>query len=229
MSAQDKQELWDLMKVMFKPHPWHGVSIGEQMPEIITCYIEIVPTDTVKYEIDKTTGYLKVDRPQKFSSSYPCLYGFVPQTHCGTRVAELAKRRTSRTDLKGDGDPLDVCVLTESPISHGDLLLRAIPIGGLAMLDRNEVDDKIIAVLEGDAIYGKIRDVSECPPAIVQRLMHYFLTYKQMPGAKVSCEITSVYGRDEAHQVILKTKEDYDERFGKLTHLMDELVALQNA
>jgi inorganic pyrophosphatase len=75
------------MKVgLYKPHPWHGIPIGEHCPEIITAYIEMVPTDTVKYEIDKLTGYRKVDRPQKFSNYVPALYGFVPQTFCDELV-----------------------------------------------------------------------------------------------------------------------------------------------
>jgi inorganic pyrophosphatase len=226
MPVKSNQPLWEVMKILFKPHPWHGITMGDEAPNIVTCYIEIVPTDTVKYEIEKTTGYLKVDRPQKFSNYCPSLYGLVPQTYCGSRVAALAAKRGGRPDLQGDGDPLDICVLSERTISHGDLLLRAIPIGGLAMLDGNEADDKIVAVLEGDAVYGAFKDISECPKALVQRLMHYFLTYKQAPEASgSSCEITHVYGSQEAHEVILQSKADYDERFGALTSLLDETLA----
>jgi inorganic pyrophosphatase len=227
MATHNNSALWEILKVLFKPHPWHGISMGDHAPEVITCYIEMVPTDTVKYEIEKTTGYLKVDRPQKFSSCCPSLYGLVPQTYCGSRVADMATKRTGRPGLQGDSDPLDICVLTERTISHGDLLLRAVPIGGLAMLDGDEADDKIIAVLEGDAVYGTLKDISECPKVMAQRLMHYFLTYKQMPGdPKVACEITHVYGREEAHQVILASKADYDERFGTLTSLLDATLSI---
>lgn len=230
MPAKTSQPLWEVMKIMFKPHPWHGISMGDQAPDVVTCYIEIVPTDTIKYEIEKTSGYLKVDRPQKFSNCCPCLYGLVPQTFCGNRIAALATKRSGRPDLQGDSDPLDICVLSERTISHGDLLLRAIPIGGLAMLDGNEADDKIIAVLEGDAVYGGLKDISECPKAMVQRLMHYFLTYKQAPGtSSPNCEITHVYGQREAHDVILRSKEDYDERFGTLNNLFDEAFAWRQA
>src|SRR6185503_15121426 len=98
--------------------------------------------------------------------------------------------------IQGDGDPLDVCVLTEKPLAHGNLLVEAIPIGGLRMLDGNEADDKIIAVLEGDAVYGGLQDVSECPLNVVDRLRHYFLTYKQVPGGGArTVEITDVYGK----------------------------------
>jgi inorganic pyrophosphatase len=216
MSLKPEPGLLEFLKVMFKPHPWHGVSIGEQSPEQVTCYIEIVPTDSVKYEIEKTTGYLKVDRPQRFSNQSPCLYGLLPQTYCGRRIAALAMEKTGRTGLDGDHDPLDVCVFTEKPITHGDILLDAVPIGGLRMLDRNEADDKIIAVMKDDAVFGRMKDVSECPEALVQRLCHYFLTYKQLPGSKTVCEITHVYGREEAHRVINESRADYDEKFAAL-------------
>ena len=118
-----------------------------------------VPTDTVKYELDKPSGYLKVDRPQKFSNVYPTLYGFIPRTYCGEENGAFCAQRTGRTGIMGDGDPLDICVLSEKPISHGDILLYAIPIGGLRMIDGQEADDKIIAILEGDAVYGALREV----------------------------------------------------------------------
>ena len=120
----------------------------------MNAFIEIVPTDTVKYELDKTTGCLNVDRPQKFSNVCPTLYGFIPQTYCGEEVGAFCAERSGREGIDGDGDPMDICVLTEKAISHGDILVRAIPIGGLRMLDNEEADDKIVAVLEGDAVYG---------------------------------------------------------------------------
>lgn len=199
---------------LYKPHPWHGIPLGEEAPSIVTCFIEIVPTDTVKYEIDKATGYLKVDRPQKFSNVCPTLYGMLPQTYCGSQIAALAARRSGREVRSGDGDPLDICVLTEKSFSHGDILLRAIPIGGLLSLDRGEADDKIIAVLEGDAAFGELRHVRECPAAMLQRLQHYFLTYKQTPGAGHSAiEIQHMYGREEAHDVIRAAQADYHASF----------------
>jgi inorganic pyrophosphatase len=219
--------LLELMKVLFKPHPWHGVSSGNGAPGCITCYIEIVPTDSVKYEIDKPTGYLMVDRPQRFSNHVPCLYGLIPQTYCGPRVAALSARATGRPQIDGDHDPLDVCVLTEKTISHGDLLLSALPIGGIRLLDGNEADDKIVAVLKDDAVFGSFRDISECPPGLIQRLEHYFLTYKQMPGTPAVCEVTHIYGRSEAHQVIMESKADYDERFGRLQEMFEETLPIE--
>ena len=224
MTAKNDSALLEIMKVMFKPHPWHGISMGDLAPEIVTCYIEIVPTDSVKYEIDKTTGYLKVDRPQLFSSFLPCLYGLIPRTYCGPRVAAFSAEKLDRFTVEGDQDPLDVCVLTEKVITHGDILLEAIPIGGLRMLDGNEADDKIIAVLKGDAVFGGMQDISECPEGLIQRLIHYFLTYKQMPGTTATCEITHVYGRHEAHRVILESKADYDDRFADLAALIDYVI-----
>jgi inorganic pyrophosphatase len=224
VTTRDTSALLEVMKVMFKPHPWHGISMGDHAPEIVTCYIEIVPADSVKYEIEKTTGYLKVDRPQRFSSFSPCLYGLIPRTYCGSRVAAIAAEKAKRFAIQGDHDPLDVCVITEKTITHGDILLEAIPIGGLRMLDGEEADDKIIAVLKGDAVFGAIQDISDCPEGLVQRLIHYFLTYKQMPGGAAACEVTHVYGRQEAHHVILQSKADYDERFADLSSLIEQVL-----
>ena len=211
---------WTRMSTLLKHHPWHGVSIGTEAPSRVTCYIEMVPTDAVKYEVDKTTGYLKVDRPQKFSSVCPSLYGLIPQTYCAEQVAALCRKQTGRNGIVGDGDPLDICVLTEKPISHGDILVEAIPVGGLRMIDNNQADDKIIAVLKNDAVYGDWRDVSDCPPEVIERLRHYFLTYKDTPGtAKRACEIVQVYDREGAHEVIRKSREDYHKKFSDLEEL----------
>ena len=205
------------LPMLFKPHPWHGIPIGDDAPQKVTCFIEIVPGDTVKYELDKQTGYLKVDRPQQFSNVYPCLYGFIPQTYCGERIGALCSERTGRTGIGGDGDPMDICVLTEKSFSHGDVILRAIPIGGLRMIDGNQADDKIIAVLEGDALHGGWRDVHDSPAALIDRLRHYFLTYKQAPGAtRARVEITHVYNRTEAHEVIRRSRADYEAHFAEL-------------
>ena len=195
----------------FRAHPWHGVSMGKDAPRVVTTYIEIVPTDTVKYEMDKLTGILRMDRPQQYSNVCPSLYGFLPRTLCAERVGALCSERTGRPGIHGDGDPMDVCVLTEKEISHGDILVQAVPIGGLRMIDGNEADDKIIAVLSGDAVFGSIKDIAECPAPLVDRLRHYFLTYKQGPDrAAHAVEITHVYGRDEAHDVIRTSAQDYE-------------------
>ena len=193
-----------------RAHPWHGVPIGDDAPRRVTAYVEIVPTDTVKYEMDKATGILRVDRPQQYSNVCPSLYGFLPRTLCGERVGALCAERTGRTGIVGDGDPMDVCVLTEKEISHGDILVRAIPIGGLRMVDGHEADDKIVAVLEGDAVFGGYQDIADCPPGLVERLRHYFLTYKQGPDRVGHIvEITHVYDHAEAYEAIRRSLEDY--------------------
>jgi inorganic pyrophosphatase len=203
-------------KSIHKAHPWHGIGIGPKAPEVITTFIEIVPTDTVKYEIDKETGYLKIDRPQRYSNIVPALYGFIPQTYCDTLVANFAQEKSGKKIEKGDGDPLDICVLTEQAIPHGDILCQAIPIGGLRLLDKGEADDKIIAVLKDDAIYGRWRDISDVPAEVIARLRHYFLTYKNIPGETATiCEIDEVYNRQTAYEVIGLSQRDYQNTFGK--------------
>jgi inorganic pyrophosphatase len=206
-----------LMGMMFQSHPWHGISIGENAPDILTTYIEIVPSDTVKYEVDKVTGHLKLDRPQLFSNICPTLYGFVPQTLCGEQVAELARTRTGRDDIVGDDDPIDICVLTERNITMGKILVQAVPIGGLRLIDHNEADDKIIAVLQDDNVYAGYKDITDCPEALIDRLRHYFLTYKQAPGEdKPACEITHTYGREEALDIIRRSQADYKTAYSHL-------------
>jgi inorganic pyrophosphatase len=202
-------------KSIYQAHPWHGIRTGSKAPNIVHAFIEMVPTDAVKYEIDKVSGYLKVDRPQKFSNTVPALYGFIPQTYCAEQVAEFAALKSGKTVEKGDGDPLDICVLSERVITHGNIILPAIPIGGFRLLDKGEADDKIIAVMKGDEFYRQWTDILDCPASYIDRLRHYFLTYKNLPGEISSCEITSVYGCDEAHEVIQRAMSDYDTHFGR--------------
>jgi inorganic pyrophosphatase len=209
-----------LMGLRYKSHPWHGVFIGKDAPEVVTAFIEVVPTDTVKYEIDKESGYLRLDRPQKYSNVIPALYGFIPQTFAGERVGAFCNQKTGRSDIVGDGDPVDICVLTEKDISHGDLLVNARPIGGFRMIDGNQADDKIIAVLVNDTVYGHFTDISEVPPIVIQRLEHYFLTYKDMPGQQKNTEITHTYGTEESLEVIRYAITDYANRFDNLGKLL---------
>jgi inorganic pyrophosphatase len=199
---------------MFKSHPWHGISPGEKCPDELTSFIEIIPTDTVKYEIDKQSGYLKIDRPQMFSNVVPALYGFVPQTYCAENVADLCMENSSAVGIVGDGDPLDICVLTERVIPHGDILVQAITIGGFRMIDNKQADDKIIAVLKNDHVYGAYSDVGELPENIIKRLVHYFMTYKLAPGQKSPVEIAETYNKIKAHEVIKAAMLDYKNHFG---------------
>lgn len=207
---------------LLRPHPWHGVAIGPRAPEVVTTYLEIVPTDTVKYEIEKASGYLRVDRPQKYSSLCPTLYGFVPQTYCADAVAALAASSAGRPGLVGDGDPLDICVVTEKTIPRGDILVSARPVGGLCLLDHGEADDKLIAVLEDDLVFGTITEISDLPPGLLERIRHYFLTYKLAPGDEPRVEIAEVYGRAGAHAVIEAARRDYRAHFGDLERLFAE-------
>lgn len=196
------------------------------MPELVQCFIEVVPSDTLKYEIEKVSGYLKVDRPQKYSNICPALYGFIPQTFCGEGVAAYSSAKTGRT-LEGDSDPLDICVLTDRPVQHGNVLVECVPIGGLRMVDQNEADDKIIAVLKDDATYGSWTDISEAPAPMLNRLSHYFLTYKLAPGAQTGgCEIAATYGREEAREVIRLSLSDYQSRFGDLEDILGAALSL---
>lgn len=199
----------------FQAHPWHGLSPGQDAPREVTAYIEIVPTESVKYELDKGSGHLKVDRPQRLSSNCPTLYGFVPQTYCGREVGRLCERVVGRTGIVGDGDPMDICVVTETTILHGGFLLRARPVGGFRMLDGNEADDKVIAVLPGDVTFGDVEELAGLPPGLVDRLRHYFLTYKQFPNeAPRRVEIAEVYGRGTAYEVIRASMDDYRRELG---------------
>lgn len=224
-ATQDVELAQQLMSALFGQHPWHGASPGENLPQSVTAYIEIVPTDTVKYELDKTSGLLRIDRPSPFSNICPALYGFIPQTYCSTLVAKRCAERVNKRGIVGDGDPLDICVLTSKVITHGDILVHAIPIGGLRMIDGNEADDKIIAVLENDPVYGEYRELSACPAQLIDPLRHYFLTYKQIPGQekKVKVEIAESYNRREAHEVIKRSVQDYHDSYGSPSARIEQL------
>ena len=193
----------------WRPHPWHGLDVGPDPPRIVHAYIEITPFDLVKYEIDKVTGYIQVDRLQRTSSLPPTLYGFIPRTYCGERVKAL-----SPSALRGDADPLDICVISERPLTRTEVVLNARVVGGLQAIDGGEADDKIFAILENDEFWQHVNDVSELPRIMVERLRHYFATYKMEPGGKSQMEIKHVFGRDEALQVVSAAMADYEEAFG---------------
>jgi inorganic pyrophosphatase len=192
----------------FRPHPWHGLEAGPDPPEVLNAYIEITPFDLMKYEVDKVSGYLRVDRPQRSSAQHPTLYGFVPRTYCDERVRSLAP-----TAKRGDGDPLDICVLSERAIARNEIIVRSRVIGGLQMIDAGEADDKLISVLDNDYVWGRARDVSDVPSVLVERLQHYFLTYKLVPGRRMQACIARVYGRAHALKVVRAAMADYDDNF----------------
>ena len=194
----------------WRPHPWHGLEVGPEPPRKVNAYIEITPFDLVKYEVDKETGYLRVDRPQRTSSAPPALYGFIPRTYCGRRVGELMQGAQ-----RGDGDPLDICVLSERGISRAEVIVEARVLGGLPMVDGDEADDKIIAVLASDYVWSKLETLEELPDVLVERLRHYFATYKLVPGDEgPGVSIGPAYSREHAEAVIRAAAADYDEEYG---------------
>jgi inorganic pyrophosphatase len=194
----------------FTAHPWHGVSIGPDAPKVVTAFIEIVPSDTIKYEIDKASGLMKVDRPQKYSSLCPTLYGFIPQTYCDENVRLLAQDKKVE---RGDRDPLDICVFTERAIAANGFLVRARPIGGLRLIDDKEADDKIISVMADDPLYSRVQTLKDMPEALIDRIRHYFLTYKDFPGRQQKVEIGAIYEKEGALEVIAAAVADYDSKF----------------
>ena len=189
----------------WRPHPWHGLPAGAEPPTRVNAYVEITPFDLIKYEVDKASGYLKVDRPQRTSSQPPALYGFIPRTYCGAEVATLCKGAE-----RGDGDPLDICVLSERPITRSEVIVPSRVVGGIQLLDRNEADDKIIAVLEGDLMWNEVTDLTQLPKILIERLVHYFGTYKLVQGNKTSpISVQHIYGHEYAEQVVSAAMKDY--------------------
>jgi inorganic pyrophosphatase len=198
----------------FRPHPWHGLEVGPEPPGVLNAYIEITPFDLMKYEVDKVSGYLRVDRPQRSSAQHPALYGFVPRTYCGMRVSALAPGAK-----RGDGDPLDICVLSERAITRNEIIVRGRVIGGLQMIDHEEADDKIISVLENDDVWGEARDVRDVPAVWVERLQHYFVTYKLVPGQRARARVTAIYGRSHAVKVVRAAMADYVDNYAAASTL----------
>jgi inorganic pyrophosphatase len=171
-------------------------------------FVEITPFDLVKYEVDKASGYLKVDRAQRTSSLPPTIYGFIPQTYAGDGVAALMPGASG-----GDRDPLDICVLSERPISRSEVLLAATVVGGLPMLDGGEADDKILAVLQGDPLYGDVREIEDLPGVLIDRLIHYFSTYKLPRSGSHRVAVGEPYARAHAESVVTAALSDYRKEF----------------
>jgi len=190
----------------WRPHPWHGLPAGPDPPSLVNAYIEITPFDLVKYELDKVTGYLRVDRPQPTSSLPPTLYGFIPRTYCGARVAALSKQAQ-----QGDEDPLDICVLTERPIGRAETLLSARVVGVLRGIDHGRADDKIIAALQSDPLWGGTQDIGHLPSILLERLHHYFDTYKLVAGQANTMLVVGQGGREEAQQIVRAAMADYED------------------
>jgi len=192
----------------WRPHPWHGLEVGPNPPHLVHAYIEITPFDFVKYEVDKVTGYLKVDRPQRTSSQPPSLYGFIPRTFCGQHVNALEP-----DSERADGDPLDIVVISERPIMHPEVILTTRIVGGLRMIDNDESDDKVVGVLQNDSFWQHVTEIDELPSALIERLRHYFATYKLQPGEKEPVIVKETLNREQALKVVEASILDYDETF----------------
>lgn len=145
---------------------------------------------------------------QRGSAQHPALYGFVPRTLCDERV-----RRLAPGTRRGDGDPLDICVLSERAINRVEIIVRCRVIGGLQMIDSGEADDKIVSVLENDYMWGTARDIKDVPAVLIERLQHYFVTYKLVPGRRPTARVGRIYGRAHAHRVVRAAMADYETTF----------------
>lgn len=195
----------------YRAHPWHGLNPGENAPDVVDAYIEITPFDAVKYEIDKATGYLRVDRPQGSSALPPTLYGFIPQTYCGPLTAALTPHAE-----RGDLDPLDICVLSQQRIERAEILTPARVVGGIQLLDDGEADDKIVALLASDPVFHYAKELKQLPVTVVNRIVHYFATYKiDISGEKPNAiEVVGTYGASHAKAVVEASMQDYIDTYG---------------
>lgn len=179
---------------MYVLHPWHGASYGDEAPQIVNALIEIPQGSKSKYEIDKKTGLLKLDRIIYSSFHYPVNYGFIPQT------------------LGKDGDPLDILVMCSEPIQPL-CLVEAFVIGNMQMIDSDLIDDKIIAIAVNDPTVNYIKNLDEVPPHIFKVLKNYFEQYKVLEHKKV--EINDFQGKEIAFNIIKESIEFYNETYPK--------------
>lgn len=174
---------------------WHDVPLGDDAPEEFNAIIEIPKGSPNKYEIDKETGLIKLDRANYSSAPYPFDYGFAPQTYWE------------------DEDPLDVVVLTTFPLAPG-ILVNVRPVAVMEMIDDGESDYKIIAVPVDDKRWDDVKDIGDLNPHALKEYQHFFETYKQLKGKPAPVEIKGIKGRDEAIAAVKKSVELYKEEFG---------------
>lgn len=172
-------------------HPWHDIELGEDPERLFQCVIEIPRGSKNKYELDKGTGCLRLDRVLYSAVHYPANYGFLPRTYCE------------------DGDPLDVLVLGQEPVVPL-CLVRARPIGVLTMRDEKGRDDKIVAVAVDDPEFRDYRSVSELPPHRAQELRRFFLDYKALENKKV--DVDEIQGPQDAARTIREAVAMYADR-----------------
>ena len=160
---------------------WHDINPALIKPVVFTALIEIPKGSKCKYELDKHTGLLRLDRILYTSTHYPANYGFIPRTYAD------------------DGDPLDVLVIGMEPI-YPLTLIDVYPIGVMRMIDGGKLDDKIIAVAVSDPNYNKIKSIDELPPHIFDEIMHFFTVYKQLENKQTA--VRELFGPDEARRII---------------------------
>lgn len=173
---------------------WHNIDPSLITPEDFSALIEIPMGSRCKYELDKATGLIRLDRVLYTSTHYPQNYGFIPRTYAD------------------DGDPLDVLVITSSPV-YPMTLIRAYPIGVMRMIDNGDMDDKIIAIPFSDPTYSGIKTVDGLPPHIFDEIVHFFSVYKQLEGKTTA--VDSLLGATDAKKIITDAIRDYNEKFGK--------------
>lgn len=173
---------------------WHDIDPAEITPEDFTAVVEIPRGSSCKYELDKKTGLVRLDRVLYTATHYPANYGFIPRT------------------LADDGDPLDVLVLcTESlyPLT----LVRVAPIGAMRMIDSGKLDDKIIAVPFSDPTYLGVKSMDELPPHVLAEIRHFFTVYKQLENKQTA--VREMFSREEAVEIIRTCIRQYSEAFSK--------------
>lgn len=175
-------------------HPWHEVSPGENLPNSVNAIIEIPKGSKAKYEIDKASGLLKLDRVLYSSVVYPANYGFIPQSYCD------------------DKDPLDILVLSSVDV-YPMTIIEAKVIGVMHMIDGGEQDDKIIAVAKNDMSVNYINDLSELPPHTMKEIVRFFKDYKMLEEKEVRIE--KIEGREVAEKVVLESIELYNSEIRK--------------
>ncbi len=173
---------------------WHDVSLGENVPEEINVIVEIPKGSHNKYELDKETSLIKLDRANYSDAPYPVEYAFAPRT------------------LWDDGDAIDILILATFPISSG-VLVNVRPIGMMEMIDEGESDNKIICVPVDDKRWDHIKEISEVNPHQLKEIKHFFETYKQLKGKEVI--VPGFTGKEEAFEAIKKSQKLYQEKFGK--------------
>lgn len=172
---------------------WHDISPERIKPESFTAVIEISKGSKVKYELDKETGLLKMDRILYTSTHYPANYGLIPKTYAD------------------DGDPLDVLVLCSQHI-YPMTLVECYPIGYISMIDSGSNDEKIIAIPNDDPTYNQYDDISDLPPHIFEEMKHFFSVYKTLENKETV--VNDIHGKDEAIKIIAQTIEAYKKHFG---------------